>query len=676
MALLKFRNYQVVIDETLIANFPTDSTEILYVKNPLLVHAYKYSNLSTKSETYSKFDKIIVKKTTNDFTLLILDGDTTVRQFVATDFTSRTQHIDPMTVISFIVWDYELPVVTQFENSCVLLDDKYMLATISDSKLTVNGTDYTSTQSIQLSNAYGNTFGFSANSGYIFINNDVYVRVSLTKGTRIYTINVTSKCVIDRDNNTITIPFVMPLATSGTTEPKTEIKLQPGLITAHTFTNNSTLFTINNLSGYTEFISTGEDSTVMNWKATGNYRFGANSVETLKNYFSSQSSIYNKCLGYEVSLSGETLNVQFIGVYGNISIPSSATREDLGIIENPTITTDLTGCTVDIVSGTHYDYGSQVTIHINTNAGYLIEDKQIRIIQDNDDITKDCTVSDTEIVIPHIRGNIVLTIVALQSWTLQIKDTASINLTSFETSSIIKNIKLRNVGENVYDFKIGDTSHMFLFNLPSGKEFVGVGVDGNVIAYMGKTIEQIDLTEYEVSSKTSALYIILRDAGEIPSTFTMDTYNMTCEKNYVNKTNFITYINELTGTLRESCSITKPVITFQSVTVPTFNYVYIPNFNRYYFVTDIVTLNKDMYQVSLRVDVLMSYKDIIRSQTCIVARNEHDYNWKLPDPLRIKTNEERVEVVDISLDDNPFENSIDNADGLIIESITGKLTIG
>ena len=41
------------------------------------------------------------------------------------------------------------------------------------------------------------------------------------------------------------------------------------------------------------------------------------------------------------------------------------------------------------------------------------------------------------------------------------------------------------------------------------------------------------------------------------------------------------------------------------------NYVYIPDFGRYYFVTDIEIKNNGLFRISLKEDVLMSYKDIL-----------------------------------------------------------------
>ena len=61
-----------------------------------------------------------------------------------------------------------------------------------------------------------------------------------------------------------------------------------------------------------------------------------------------------------------------------------------------------------------------------------------------------------------------------------------------------------------------------------------------------------------------------------------------------------------------------------------FNYVYMPMLKRYYYVTS-VTLTNDTKQIDLVEDVLMSWDELIRSQTAFVTRNENTYNADLYD---------------------------------------------
>ena len=59
---------------------------------------------------------------------------------------------------------------------------------------------------------------------------------------------------------------------------------------------------------------------------------------------------------------------------------------------------------------------------------------------------------------------------------------------------------------------------------------------------------------------------------------------------------------------------TKPVVVLMSETMIDFNYAYIPDFKRYYFIESIEVTPNKIYNISLRCDVLESFKnDILES---------------------------------------------------------------
>lgn len=115
------------------------------------------------------------------------------------------------------------------------------------------------------------------------------------------------------------------------------------------------------------------------------------------------------------------------------------------------------------------------------------------------------------------------------------------------------------------------------------------------------------------------------------TTFDINLYQSSAEVNRVDKTNYLTGVGTLSGALREECSIMTPSITFKQTTVPSFNYVYIAAFGRYYYVTDITSISKDIWRMSLSCDVLMTWKDDIRALTAIIARQENSFNPLLLD---------------------------------------------
>ena len=139
-------------------------------------------------------------------------------------------------------------------------------------------------------------------------------------------------------------------------------------------------------------------------------------------------------------------------------------------------------------------------------------------------------------------------------------------------------------------------------------------------------------------------------------------YNNFSETNQVNKNIF--KVIELEGSLLESTSIINPIIkiffnpegmegyvvddnkiyiTFNGlkITWDSFiydyvlaaNYAYIPEFNRYYFINDIISIRRNIWQLVMNVDVLMSYKDELLKLDAFVVRNEFDFNKYVKDDM-------------------------------------------
>ena len=87
------------------------------------------------------------------------------------------------------------------------------------------------------------------------------------------------------------------------------------------------------------------------------------------------------------------------------------------------------------------------------------------------------------------------------------------------------------------------------------------------------------------------------------------------------------------GDLKENSSIVDPTILIESPVnvVCLYNYVYIAEFNRYYFINDVVAISNTLTQISLHVDVLMSFKDYIKANLATTRRQENDWNLYLND---------------------------------------------
>lgn len=137
-------------------------------------------------------------------------------------------------------------------------------------------------------------------------------------------------------------------------------------------------------------------------------------------------------------------------------------------------------------------------------------------------------------------------------------------------------------------------------------------------------------------------------------------YNSSADKIKLDKSNDLSVILTLIGTLRNTCSILTPsviidlndydniiesnnidiidstpddiIYNLQSRLIGA-NYVYIPDFNRYYYITDITSVKRNLWQISMRVDVLMSFKKYIGDTYAFITRNENRYSDMIKDDM-------------------------------------------
>lgn len=76
-----------------------------------------------------------------------------------------------------------------------------------------------------------------------------------------------------------------------------------------------------------------------------------------------------------------------------------------------------------------------------------------------------------------------------------------------------------------------------------------------------------------------------------------------------------------------------PVLVFSGIVNPTsYNYAYIPDFRRYYYATE-WEASRNLWIVSLSVDVLASFKTEIGDSTCYIGRSESSYDGNVVDNL-------------------------------------------
>lgn len=86
--------------------------------------------------------------------------------------------------------------------------------------------------------------------------------------------------------------------------------------------------------------------------------------------------------------------------------------------------------------------------------------------------------------------------------------------------------------------------------------------------------------------------------------------------------------------LLDECSIITPSITLSSTNqnaIVQCNYCYINSMGRYYFVTDKVQIANGLWQIKLKSDVLMSFKNSFMDLSAVIERQENQFNLYLND---------------------------------------------
>ena len=115
--------------------------------------------------------------------------------------------------------------------------------------------------------------------------------------------------------------------------------------------------------------------------------------------------------------------------------------------------------------------------------------------------------------------------------------------------------------------------------------------------------------------------------------FSVKLYANRSPSNKVDKN--ISYIGEGQCVLKEKTDILEPLFLIESpassALLKSTNYAYVEEFGRYYYITDVTSISSNIWALSMKVDVLMSYKSEIKRQFAIVSRQEKVYNMMLDD---------------------------------------------
>ena len=184
-------------------------------------------------------------------------------------------------------------------------------------------------------------------------------------------------------------------------------------------------------------------------------------------------------------------------------------------------------------------------------------------------------------------------------------------------------------------------------------------IENQIFRGLGLTPRTIDILP-DVETKIDLhgdieLFLIYQKYRPVTEKFDIELYQNTAESNRVDKSLFLTHVTTISGALREQCSLISPTITIAYPKVPDFNYVYIEAFGRYYFVTGVVSVRYNLWEISLECDVLMTYKDKLLECEAFIDRNENTFNPLIVD--RRKVIEQGQNIITLAAENEVFEGT-------------------
>lgn len=430
-----------------------------------------------------------------------------------------------------------------------------------------------------------------ANSGHTFTGGTIAVSVAGMNQPALATLSADGKeltidnIVTDINSNYIPVPPALPFS-----------------ITANAISDGSVSIT-NNLTNCT----TDNQATVgyqgQSYSATitkpSNYAF--TTVRIMMNGFDVTSTVWNASTGA----------ITIPTITGDIEITITATvllSVDYYLTNVSSSNTDTT-----VIEG--YPYQTTLT------KGSAYNFTEIRVIMGGEDITAQA-------------WNISTGVISIASVTGNLEITASASVSTYSVTYSLQNCYSTNLTQGV---EAGDTySTNLITNI--GYEILNASVQMN----------GIDITAQAWNSATNTVTIATVTGNIVISALaikriTINLYKNRAEKNRVFKSSYLTVVGTMTGVFKDVTAVTNPSIIIETEQVD-FNYCHIPALNRYYFVEEIISVKNKLWQIRLKVDVLMTYGNKIKQQTGLVSRNQYLYNDELIDSERIVMNNPKVEV--------------------------------
>lgn len=141
-------------------------------------------------------------------------------------------------------------------------------------------------------------------------------------------------------------------------------------------------------------------------------------------------------------------------------------------------------------------------------------------------------------------------------------------------------------------------------------------------------------------------------------------YKNESNNNVLNKK--ITLISEDNILLKDNVDVYKPIIKIKRPLLNNCNYVYIEDFKRYYYITNKRSINTDVIELSLKCDVLMSFKNDILNSKGLIIKSENLINDYINSDIYVNDVREKTRVIN-------FKNGFNDTPEFIL--ITAGATI-
>ncbi len=133
-----------------------------------------------------------------------------------------------------------------------------------------------------------------------------------------------------------------------------------------------------------------------------------------------------------------------------------------------------------------------------------------------------------------------------------------------------------------------------------------------------------------IPKNSNALETVDNNRFKVPyfyeNSITLILYKNTAEPHRVNKAGYLETVGEIGGVFRDSASYSSLQIDIEYDKLIDFNYIYLVEFDRYYYVSDVTTVNNKLWTLTLDIDVLYTYRNAIMNLDGFIDRNENTTN--------------------------------------------------